>query len=50
MLQLALVSPIKYRKKIRAPIIDVCTGAPPDEVMALAYTFTFFCIKQLLFH
>ena len=25
---------IKYRKK-SGPIIDVCTGAPPDKVMAL---------------
>ena len=28
---------IKYRKK-RGPIIDVCTGAPPDEVTALDST------------
>ena len=26
---------VKYRKKNGGPIIDVCTGAPPDEVTTL---------------
>ena len=43
---------IKYRKN-RSPIIDVCTGTPPDEVMALGnafkkQSFVNFCFEILI--